>query len=186
MDQIAMCTMNFHNIIASIKAALGRRSEIINHPLDIILIHFFVWDRPWWADGSSWRHDLPWRQAIRRINICERTPIFHRAMTGTFPAGMTKLNCRHRAMRLYHIGEFAIRSDMAWAVEPGTCMGFTTSRFNSGFLAKDNAATTNRQPAKMHQMPVSRRPVNRQILAHWRGDNPVAHMQHTYCHWREQ
>ena len=81
MNEIAMCAMDFNNVITGINASLCCSTKGLDNPLDIILIHFFWWNGAGRAYGRRWCHNLPWWQAVFGIFGGKRAPILNRAMT---------------------------------------------------------------------------------------------------------
>ena len=79
---------------------------------------------------------------------------------------MTELNRGQCAVRAEEVCDAAILRNVAIAVDAGAVIGFARALLNGCLLAEDDAGTTQRKFAEVHEMPIGRTAVFRAVLTH--------------------
>lgn len=174
MQQETVSCINFDDIETRGVRASRSGTETVNYIADVIFGHL-PRRRPCFTIGFLRRTEcLPWTLVPLTlvVGIEGRLAVPRSSFTRLSP-GVGKLNTRRRSLVFYEARDAAQRLYLTIVPEPevpGRSPGF---RGNCRRLREDKAATPERKPGQVSEVPIICVSVMRGILAHGRHTDPV-------------
>jgi hypothetical protein len=93
---------------------------------------------------------------------------------------MADLNGRDCILFANKIRQPAVLGNMTIVPNTGAGVGFPADILDRRFLAEYDTGATDCHPTNMHHLPIRRPAIDRVVLAHGRGNDPVARCQTTH------
>jgi hypothetical protein len=186
VDQIAVRAVDFADVVAGIGGAACGIAERGEHGADVVAVHLDRHREATPCRQRARREAAPRRHAGPRVAFIERAPFLHCAMRAGVAAAMTELDRRHRAHLLDEVGDAAIRARLVIVPDAGAMIGLAPTRLDRGLLAEHDAGAAHRVAAEMHELPVGRAAIDRNVLTHRRHHDAIARGDATQRDRREQ